>query len=201
MNERYGKLTAIAAQKINDRWYLECICDCGARKTIRRDHVLSGKVVSCGCYGRTLGATNTKTHGMSKTPLYRTWKNMRRRCDYMRGAEYYRYGGRGIRVCNEWANFTAFYEWAMQNGYQPGLSIDRIDNDGNYCPENCRWVTSKDQALNRSSNSYITFNGETKHVSEWDKAIGSAKSGRVRARLNAGWSIERAVTTPAQTKG
>jgi hypothetical protein len=134
---------------------------------------------------------------MSGTRIYRIWKGMRNRCENQNIPQYRDWGGRGITVCEEWkTDFNKFYEWSMTHGYTNELSIDRIDNDGNYCPENCRWTTAQTQALNRKSNSFITYNGITKHISEWDKDIGSAKSGRVRARLNAGWSIEDAVTTP-----
>jgi hypothetical protein len=116
-------------------------------------------------------------------------------------AEYPLYGGKGVTVCEEWQTFEPFYEWSITNGYRDNLSIDRINNDGNYEPGNCKWSTPQEQALNRSTNAIITYNGVTKHISEWDKDIGSAKSGRVRARLNAGWSIEKAVTTPINRSG
>ena len=133
---------------------------------------------------------------MSRTRLYRIWKNMRNRCSNENIPNYERYGGRGITVCEEWQRFEPFYEWAMANGYGDDLSIDRIDNDGNYEPSNCQWANRTEQARNRRSNEFITYNGTTKHISDWDKDIGAQKSGRVRARINAGWSIEAAVTTP-----
>lgn len=101
-------------------------------------------------------------------------------------------------MCEEWRTFEPFRDWAMVSGYKNDLSIDRSDNDGDYCPENCRWVTNKEQSLNRRSNSFVTYNGVTKHISEWDKAIGATKSGRVRARLNAGWTVKDAVTIPVK---
>ena len=195
---RYGKLVVESMNRIDGRNVCVCRCDCGNRKTVRRDHLISGKTLSCGCYVcENAGALN-KTHGMSKTRIYRIWKGLRNRCYNQRLPQYSDWGGRGITVCEEWTNFESFYKWAIANGYRDDLSIDRIDNDGNYEPKNCKWSTPQEQALNRSSNAFITYNGITKHISEWDKDIGSAKSGRVRARLNAGWSVERAVTTPVK---
>lgn len=133
---------------------------------------------------------------MTGTRLYRIWKDMRNRCCNKNVPGYHLWGGRGVSVCEEWQTFERFFEWAVSHGYEESLTIDRLDNNGNYSPENCRWVTMKEQSLNRRSNSYLTYNGVTKHLSEWDADIGAARSGRVRARLNAGWTVEQAVTTP-----
>ena len=125
---------------------------------------------------------------------------MRSRCYNENIPGYGLWGGRGIRVCDEWRIFQNFMNWAESNGYSDDLTLDRVNNDGDYTPENCRWVTMKEQSLNRRSNAYLTYNGVTKHLSEWDSDIGASKSGRVRARLNAGWTVERAVTTPVGKK-
>ena len=200
VGNRYGRLTVLSAFTRSRRSWLRCLCDCGEEKTVRRDHVVSGRVVSCGCYGKALGAERNRTHGKTGTRLYRIWKDMRNRCGNKKVPGYHLWGGRGISVCNEWTNFETFRGWAESSGYADNLSLDRIDNDGDYTPDNCRWATPKEQSLNRRSNCYITCNGVTKHISEWDKGIGATKSGRVRSRLNAGWSVEQAVTTPV-TKG
>lgn len=190
----FGKLTVIDGPIRNKRTYWLCRCGCGTEKAIRQDHLTGGRIVSCGCFRKELIGNSNKTHGMSNTRIYRIWKGLRNRCENENIPQYSDWGGRGITVCDEWRNFKPFYEWAMSHGYSDDLSIDRIDNNGNYCPENCRWVTEKEQALNRRSNIYLTHDGVTKHISEWDKVIGSKKSGRVRARLNAGWSVADAVT-------
>ena len=196
IGERFGKLVVKSIYSNGRRNVCVCLCDCGNTKTIRKDHLTSEKIISCGCYHASIIGERSKTHGMSKTRLYRIWKGMRNRCYNEHIPGYEHWGGRGIVVCDEWQTFEPFYEWAVANGYNDGLSIDRIDNNGNYEPSNCRWATPEEQAKNRNSNAMITYEGTTKHISVWDREIGSKKSGRVRARLNAGWSIEKAVTTP-----
>lgn len=195
MGMTFGKLTVIGGPMRDKRTYWMCRCECGTEKKIRQDHLKSGCVVSCGCFRKEQICESSRTHGMSNTRIYRIWKGMLNRCRNQNIPQYRNWGGRGITVCDEWLEFTPFYEWSMSNGYTDNLTLDRKDNDGNYCPDNCRWTTRREQSLNRSSNSLITHGGVTKHISEWDKEIGSKKSGRVRARLNAGWSIADAVTT------
>lgn len=183
---RYGRLVVERVEKVNDRTVCHCLCDCGNSKVVRRDHLICNKIVSCGCYQREIAGNLNRTHSMSQSRIYRIWKSLRNRCENSNIPQYSDWGGRGINVCDDWKTFESFYEWSMNNGYNDNLSIDRINNDGNYCPENCRWVTAQEQSLNRRSNTFITYNGVTKHISEWDKDIGSRKCGRVRARLNAG---------------
>lgn len=196
IGKRFGSLVVKTESRTGGRSYCECVCDCGNTKTVRRNHLLSGATRSCGCYLKENTRVMSRTHGMSRTRIYRIWKGMKNRCCNENIPQYSDWGGRGITVCDEWKHdFKSFYEWAVNNGYDEKLSIDRIDNNEGYCPENCRWVTEKEQALNRRSNVYITHNGVTKHISEWDVDIGVKKSGRVRARLNAGWNISDAVTT------
>ena len=121
---------------------------------------------------------------------------MKARCVDSNSHKYHAYGGRGITICEEWLNsFEAFYDWAMANGYRDDLSIDRIDNDGNYCPENCRWATPKEQANNTRTNRLLEHNGEKRTVSEWADITGIAKKAIYR-RLGRGWSVEKALTTP-----
>jgi hypothetical protein len=119
---------------------------------------------------------------------------MMTRCNNPKSDRYYRYGGRGIKVCDEWLhNYTAFRDWALSHGYEEGLTIDRIDLDGNYNPENCRWITPSEQMKNTSTNCFLTFNGETLILAEWSRRVGiSAET--ISRRIKRGWSIERALT-------
>ena len=137
-------------------------------------------------------------HGLTKTHLFQTWCNARSRCRDINCKPYKHYGGRGIKVCAEWDNdFKAFYDWAMANGYKEGLTLDRIDNNGNYEPSNCRWITVKEQSNNRRSNRLLSFRGETKTVSQWAEVIGMSRD-TLHHRLASGWDVERALTTPKQ---
>ena len=139
-------------------------------------------------------------HGLKNTRLFRIWSNMKTRCYNDHSPSFKWYGARGITMCNEWRNdFKLFYEWAMSNGYRDDLTIDRIDNDGNYCPENCRWETTKSQALNTRRNHLVEMNGEIKSLSEWCEIL-SINYRTVQDRLKRGWSHEEALTEPVQTK-
>lgn len=135
-------------------------------------------------------------HGMSDTKLYKTWHNMRSRCDNPKATKYHLYGGKGITVCKEWdESFEAFYDWSMKNGYKEGLTIDRIDGDGNYEPNNCRWTTYKEQANNTAQNNVITYKGITMNAVQWAEKL-NMNYNTFTERLRRGWSIERAITTP-----
>lgn len=170
--QRFGRLTVIGLSARQSRkTYWICQCDCGNVSEHRSDGLLNGTIKSCGCYKREVSAENVSknhTHKKSGTRIYRIWQGMKTRCFDINDKRYERYGERGITVCEEWKNnFLSFYDWSMANGYDENLSIDRIDNDGNYCPENCRWVTLKEQANNRSSNVKYKIGNVTKKLSEW----------------------------------
>ena len=203
---RFGRLTVIERVenyvtpkgKIKSMW--GCHCDCGNVKIVTRSALTSGHVKSCGCLSTEMRREIRTSHGKSGTRLYRIWAGMKARCAYPKNISYPRYGGRGITVCDEWLhNFQAFYDWAMANGYRDDLSIDRIDADGNYCPENCRWATPKEQNRNTRSNRYITINGETECLAEWCEKY-KIPMVMVWKRLKHGWSIEEALGIVARKK-
>ena len=137
-----------------------------------------------------------KTHGKQPARLYRIWANMINRCTNPNADNYPFYGGRGIKVCDEWRmDYISFRDWAFSNGYADNLTLDRIDNDGNYEPTNCRWETHLRQCNNTRRNHWLTFNGESHTISEWARIVGM-KADTLERRINAhGWSIERALTT------
>lgn len=154
----------------------KCKCDCGKEKVVYANALLNGKSKSCGCYGKERASivcsNNFSNHKESKTRLYKIWSYMKKRCLNKESSNYFNYGGRGISICDEWTQYDSFRDWAISNGYRDDLSIDRIDVNGNYCPSNCRWATSKEQSNNRRSTKYYTFDGETHTISEWAELVG-----------------------------
>lgn len=191
--QRYGKLTFLAELgAANGRTQWSCRCDCGELVIASARNVKSGVTTSCGCA--------RQKHGMSKThPLYATWLTMRDRCNNPKHKDYGRYGGRGIKVDPRWDDFAQF---VADMGERPkGKSIDRIDNDGDYSAENCRWATQKEQVTNSSKVQMLTANGKTQSQSDWARELGVHQS-CISQRINQyGWSIEKACTTPGRTSG
>ena len=197
---KIGRLLVVE-RACNDKWggaYWVCRCNCGNYVVVRGSRLANGTTSSCGCFGDEV-RLEPKSHGMSKTRIHHTWTAMKQRCLNKKDPSYNRYGGRGIKVCDEWIDFESFYKWAIDNGYREDLTIDRIDVDGDYTPENCRWTTRKVQNNNTSRNHYITYNGETKTVSEWAETQKLNKQ-TLRKRLSSGWDIEKSLNEPVNSK-
>lgn len=155
---------------------------------------------SCGCFHSEQIANRNRKHDSSYSRIYTIWDKMKRRCCNPTDPAYKDYGGRGITVCDEWLNsFVSFREWANENGYSKDLSIDRIDVNGNYCPENCRWADAKTQCNNRRNNHNITFNGETRTIAEWSRVTGIPQD-VISYRVKSGWGTERALTEKVRAR-
>ena len=196
--EVFGRLTALDRTVPNKARYQ---CECGTVKEMYIGHVLQGRSRSCGCLHReVIAAAATKrntTHGMYGTSVYTTWKSMIDRCCNPNHHAYSHYGGRGISVCEQWAEFESFYRGM---GARPaGRSLDRINNDHGYSPDNCRWATQVIQNRNRRDNVRMTLNGTTKTAAEWAEQL-SIKRSLLYDRHRAGWTDERTLTTPSRKK-
>jgi hypothetical protein len=181
-----------------------CRCECGTEREVKLTSLLHGHTKSCGCLDAenraSIGGFQT-THGECRTRLYKIWTQMCQRCNDEKNKAFKRYGGRGISVCEEWAvSFEVFRDWAICHGYQDGLTIDRIDNDGNYCPENCRWADRFQQANNRRTTRKMRLWGEIKSIAEWSRDPRSrVPYYTVLARINElGWTLEEAILTPSR---
>ena len=203
----FGRLKVIekAGRKIyggRDMPAWRCKCECGNEVFVCRQELRDKK--SCGCLKIDVLRERSTKHGEcigKQSRLYKVYQNMLRRCSDPNSTEYQNYGGRGISVCDEWANNPeSFFEWSKSNGYNETLTLDRIDVDKNYSPNNCRFVTMKVQANNTTRNHRITYNGETLTMSEWADKTGIPYS-TLRSRINClGWDIEKALTHPVHFK-
>lgn len=198
---RFGRLTVIrvVGQAADTRWEWECRCDCGRTTKTVRHRLFSGHTQSCGCLfheARSQSLGVFRKHGLSRTVEYATWNSMIQRCYNTANAYYSRYGGRGIRVCKRWLKFENFL---VDMGQRPSTrySIDRIDNNGNYEPKNCRWATQREQQSNTCRSVRLTYNGITRCRAEWERVVGLGR-GSLASRLKRGWDIERALITPAR---
>lgn len=191
---RYGRLTliGICLMDKNRKRMLPAVCDCGNVAIVGWGEIRRGSTVSCGCKNRESIASVYFDHGLSGTRIYSIWKLMIRRCS--KSGEY---GKKGISVCEEWQNFLTFYDWAVSNGYDDNLTIDRIDGSDDYSPSNCRWADWGVQARNRQNNIWHTAFGETKCQQDWlsdPRCVTTFKT--FKDRIQKGWSVERALTEP-----
>ena len=165
----FGRLTAISPRRTNSGafgWL--CRCRCGNEKIVRTPDLINGHTQSCGCLCR----DKTSTHHLSNTPPYDIWSTMLKRCKNPLNKDYPNYGGRGITVCAEWENYPVFYQWMLNQGYVKGLTIDRIDNEKGYSPDNCRLATMREQQQNRRNSIYVTYDGVNKPLIEFSRQFG-----------------------------
>ena len=200
-NKKFGRLKVIKLERIkNNRALWLCRCDCGNMCVKASSNLLSNGTKSCGCIHREQLIERNKTHNYSHTSLYNRWKTMKVRCSDENCVAYKNYGGRGIKVCDEWKNdFMSFYKWAILNGYKEELTIDRINNNGDYEPDNCRWVSRANQNRNFRKNHMITYNNETLCLTDMAKKYNITNKA-LSYRLQKGWDIEKALTTPMKNK-
>lgn len=197
IGKRFGRWTVLAFDHLDNRFksFYLCRCDCGTIKVARKDMLLNGTSKSCGCLHHEI----ITLHGDSNCArLYNIWRGMKKRCLLITDKDYKNYGGRGIKICSEWLNYENFRSWALSNGYQYNLTIDRIDVNGNYCPENCRWATVKEQGQNTRFNRKIALGGKTQCVAAWCDELNISRH-LVYDRLHHGWSPESALLTPVKT--
>lgn len=194
IGEKYGRWTVLYPTENTRK--VHCRCECGNEADVYKTNLKSGISRSCGCYKIEKATQDQTTHNESHTRLHRIWRSMKARC---RDKNHSYYGGRGIKVCPEWENsFTAFRDWMISQGYDENhpkgeQTIDRINNDGDYCPENCRLANAKQQSENRRTRHELTYNGVSMSITEWNDKMGYPE-GCIDNRIRKGWSIERAIT-------
>lgn len=172
VGKKFGRLEVLkrVENKGKETMWL-CKCDCGKESIVFSSNLLKGHTKSCGCLKKE--SKGNLKHGFSATKLGYIYCNIKNRCFNVKCKEYKFYGGRGIKLCSEWLkDAKKFYEWATNNGYKEGLTIDRIDVNGNYEPNNCRWISRKEQNKNRRTNILITYNNETYILNDWSKRTG-----------------------------
>jgi hypothetical protein len=189
--QKFGRWTVISPAD-NRQW--NCVCECGVEKPVFSVHLLRGNSKSCGCYNRERHTKHGHGRAGQTSPEYKAWTAMVRRCSDPHTQMYSEYGGRGIKVCDRWQDLAAFMS-DMGPRPSPQHSIDRIDNDGDYEPSNCRWATSKEQMNNRRCSRFLTFAGRTQTLAQWatEKGVGWHV---IDCRIKRGWSVERAIGTP-----
>lgn len=198
VNQRFGKLTVLRRAERNSKsgnamWV--CKCDCENIVTVIGSHLRSGHTTSCGC-----NRISERSMGHSKDRLYRTWSGMHNRCYDPTHDRYKWYGGKGISICDEWQDFMTFRTWALANGYNDDLTIDRIDSDGNYRPDNCQWVDMKVQANNRNNNRVLQYKSKKYTATQLAEAHGMSPH-TVFNRLKLGWTVDQIVNTPERRDG
>ena len=194
VEKRFGRWKVIGeAEPKNERTMWKCKCDCGTVRNVESYALRNGKTLSCGCYRDEKTAKRSSKHNMCETKLYYIYKGMKSRCNNKNVEAYGNYGGRGIGICSEWKDdFNQFLNWAYQNGYDEGLTIDRINNDGNYSPNNCRWVTMKVQQNNRNNNVKPVIDRREYKIKELSQETGINEN-TLYKRFQKGWRDKKLI--------
>lgn len=197
IGQKFNRLTVVEPVSYwnghSTQWYWRVRCDCGNERVLSPYSVIHEKVLSCGCYYASTWKNVNLRHGMSHTHLHNIWCGIHSRCHPEHGS--HKYGKRGIKVCEEWSVFENFRDWALQNGYEEGLSIERKDVNGDYCPENCTWIPLSLQGRNKRDTRWVEYQGRTMSLAEAVEIAGAPYK-QVHARLQKGWSLEQALTVP-----
>jgi hypothetical protein len=192
---RFGRLLVLAeAARTHKSIQWQCLCDCGNYVVTFASDLNTGRTKSCGCLQKERASESNRTHQRSKTKLYRIWRAMIERCSNSNNKRFSAYGGRGITVCDRWAHFENFL--ADMGEVPEGSSLDRIDNDGPYSPENCRWASVTRQARNKRSTIWLEFEGRRQSLPDWANEVGLKRSTLSQRIFKLGWSVQRALTTP-----
>jgi hypothetical protein len=189
--KRFGKLTVLRRVENNPgktRWV--CRCDCGKEISVIVSNLTTNHTKSCGCYNVEQATINSTKHDMCGTRLYKIWQDMKRRCGSPLEKCFGNYGGRGVEVCKEWRTFKPFMEWALKNGYNDTLTIDRVDVNGNYEPNNCKWSTKKEQGRNKRNNFKIFYQGKTQPLSAWCEELNLDYIKTYMRLKRYNWSVE-----------
>lgn len=195
--QRFCRWTVIRrAATVNQQTRWECLCDCGNVGVVKTNNLRTAISRSCGCLKLELSAARKTRHGSTNSPTWYTWAGMIGRCTNSTNYGYPWYGGRGIKVCDRWQGKDGFVNFLADMGERPvGMSIDRINVNGDYEPGNCRWADSKQQSRNRENTIRLTARGETLPVAEWAERVGCS-SLRITQRLSRGWGVEDAIFKP-----
>lgn len=190
--QKFHRLTVLNKKGLssNNKIQWECRCDCGKVLIVIGSNLKLGKIKSCGCLKNQMIKERSFIHGKSRTRIHNIWWSVIQRCTDKNSHAYNRYGGAGILLHEKWLDFKSFYEWSINHGYQEDLTLDRIDNKKGYNPENCRWISMKDQQRNRTNNRYITIDGVTKMLCEWGEETG-IKPATIASRIKRGSPKER----------
>lgn len=202
--KRYGRLTVVKRWESlpsgHSKWL--CVCDCGKTKIVEDSNLKHSDKISCGCWRKELYKENAKYRGESHNTLYIIWASMIRRCTNPKEQNYKYYGARGIKVCNEWVEdkngYFTFKNWALLNGWEEGLSIERVNVNGDYCPENCIWIPFSEQCKNKRTTHWITYKGKTMCLTDWANEYNINRYTLYCRLYRSGWSIDKALETPVK---